>query len=47
MLASQRGYANLRLKLLPYPLEGRAETEVREIARAHYGTLLETLGAVR
>jgi hypothetical protein len=47
MLASQRGYANLRLKLLPYPLEGRAESEVREIAREHYGTLLETLGAVR
>ena len=33
MLASHRGYANLRLKLLPYPLEGRSELEVREIAQ--------------
>lgn len=46
-LAAQRGHDNLRLKIMPYPLEGRPEDEVREIARDHYQGLVETLGATR
>jgi len=47
MLASQRGHDDLRLKIMPYPIEGKPEDEVREIARDHYESLLETLGATR
>lgn len=46
-LAGQRGHTDLRVKLMPYPLEGRPEDEVREIARDHYESMLEALGAVR
>jgi hypothetical protein len=46
-LAGQRGHTDIRVKLLPYPLEGRLEDEVREIARENYDSLLDALGAVR
>jgi hypothetical protein len=47
ILASQRGQDNLRVKTLPYPLEGRPEAEVRMIAREHYLMLVTVLGATR
>ena len=46
-LAAQRGHDNLRVKLMPYPLEGRSEDEVRQIARDHYADLVATMGATR
>lgn len=46
-LAGQRGHEALRLKLMPYPLEGKPEEEVRQIARDQYTDLLATLEAVR
>jgi hypothetical protein len=46
-LAAQRGHDNIRVKLMPYPLEGRPEDEIRGIAREHYADLLATLGATR
>ena len=44
-MAANAGRAGLRVHVLPYPLESRPETEVREIAREHWPLLLETLGA--
>ena len=44
-MAANAGRAGLRVHVLPYPLESRPEAEVREIARAHWPQLLETLGA--
>jgi hypothetical protein len=44
-MAANAGRAGLRVHVLPYPLEARPETEVREIARQHWPLLLETLGA--
>lgn len=46
-LAGQRGHSDLRLKVMPYPLEGKSEDEVRKLARDHYEDLLAELGAVR
>jgi len=46
-LAAQRGHDNIRIKLMPYPLEGRPEDEVRQIARENYPGLVEALGATR
>jgi hypothetical protein len=43
-MAVNAGRAGLRVHVLPYPLESRPETEVREIARDHWPRLLETLG---
>jgi hypothetical protein len=44
-MAANAGRAGLRVHVLPYPLESRPEAEVREIARAHWPLLFETLGA--
>ncbi|HEY3097081.1 MAG TPA: hypothetical protein VGK05_09590 [Acidimicrobiia bacterium] len=44
-MAANAGRAGLRVHVLPYPLESRPEAEVREIARAHWPRLLDTLGA--
>ena len=44
-MAANAGRAGLRVHVLPYPLEARPEAEVREIAKAHWPLLLETLGA--
>ena len=43
-MAANAGRAGLRVLVLPYPLDTRPEREVREIARAHYASLLRTLG---
>ncbi len=44
-MAANAGRAALRVHVLPYPLESRTEAEVRVIAREHWVSLLETLGA--
>jgi hypothetical protein len=46
-LAAQRGHDNIRVKLMPYPLEGRPEDEVRKIARDQYEDLVAAMGASR
>ena len=43
-MAANAGRSGLRVHVLPYPLDTRPESEVREIARAHYRPLLRTLG---
>ena len=45
-MANNAGRQGLRVLVLPYPLETLPETEVREIAREHFPTLLEVLGVV-
>ena len=44
-MAANAGRVGLRVHVLPYPLESRPETDVRDIAREHWPLLLETLGA--
>ena len=44
-MAANAGRAGLRVHVLPYPLESRPESDVREIARDHWPRLLGTLGA--
>ena len=44
-MAANAGRPGLRVHVLPYPLETLTEREVREIARAHWPRVLETLGA--
>jgi hypothetical protein len=46
-LAKRSGRDDIRLHLLPFPLEGLPEDEVRRIARDHYPTLRELLGESR
>jgi hypothetical protein len=46
-LAAGDGYDELRVKLMPFPLEGRPEAEVRQLARENYESLLTVLEAVR
>jgi hypothetical protein len=46
-LAKHQGHHDLRLTLLPYPLEGQEEQYLREVARQYYPAMLETMGAVR
>lgn len=43
-MATNAGRSGLRVLALPYPLEPLPEREVREIAQAHRGELLRTLG---
>ena len=43
-MAANAGRSGLRVLALPYPLDTLPEREVREIARAHGGELLRTLG---
>ena len=43
-VAELEGHNRLRQVVLPYPLEGRPEDEVRTIAEDAYPTLLRTLG---
>ena len=47
MLATKGGRPDVRMVVLPYPLEGRKESEVREIARQYFDQALETFGAVK
>lgn len=44
-MAANGGRAGLRVHVLPYPLESRAEADVRQIARDHWEPFLETIGA--
>jgi hypothetical protein len=44
MLATRDGRGNLPMTVLPFPLETRPESEVRDIARQAYPSLLEALG---
>jgi hypothetical protein len=44
-LAAHHGFADLATVVLPYPLEGRPEQEVRSIAADAYPRLLVALGA--
>jgi len=43
-LAVHHGHPSLRVLVLPYPLEGRPDEEVRQIAADAYPRLLRTLG---
>jgi Fe-S cluster biogenesis protein NfuA len=45
-LAAQYGRPNLRFLVLPYPLDTRPETEVRDLARKCFPQLSEVLGIV-
>jgi hypothetical protein len=44
-MAANAGRPGLRVHVLPYPLETEAEQHVREVARAHWPLVLQTLGA--
>jgi hypothetical protein len=44
-MASHLGHPDLKLLVLPYPLEARAEAELVEIAERHYPAFLRLLGA--
>jgi hypothetical protein len=46
-LAAQYGRPNLRILVLPYPLDTRPEPEVRELARARFAELGQVLGVTR
>jgi hypothetical protein len=46
-MASFLGHANLKMLVLPYPLEGRPEAEIRAIGRDHYDRFLDLMGARR
>lgn len=43
-MARSLGHDELKHLVLPYPLEGRAEKEIREIAHEYYPRFLELLG---
>jgi hypothetical protein len=45
-MAAHAGHPSLRVLVLPYPLEGRPEEEVRQIAADAYPRLLRTLGVL-
>ncbi len=47
VLTEEGGRSEIRLKTLPYPLEGKSEEEVREVAREAYDSMLEVIGATR
>ena len=43
-MAKNAGRSGLRLLVLPYPLDTLPEHEVRQIAKDHFGGLLQALG---
>ena len=45
--ARAQGYPDMRLLVLPHPMESKPEAEVREIARARVVSLLALLSAGR
>jgi hypothetical protein len=45
-IAAHHGHPSLPMIVLPYPLEGRPDEEVRSIAAHAYGDVLVALGAV-
>jgi hypothetical protein len=44
-MAANAGRPNLRVHVLPYPLETEPEAAVRAVARQHWPKVLQTLGA--
>jgi len=46
-LSDKDGFDDIRIQLLPYPLEGRLEEDVRQVARDHFGSVLDRLGVIR
>ena len=46
VLSEEGGWSDIRMAILPYPLEGKPEDEVRQIARTAYPSLLASMGAV-
>jgi hypothetical protein len=41
--ATAKGYRDLRVHVLPHPMEGRPEAEVRAIVRARFSDLIRLL----
>ena len=46
-IARVEGHGDLRQLVFPYPLEGRPEAELRDIAAAWYPKFLDAIGAQR
>ena len=46
-MAANAGRAGLRVHVLPYPLEARPESELRQIADEYYPQALALLGVTR
>jgi len=46
-IARMEGHGDLRQLVFPYPLEGRPEAELRDIAGAWYPKFLDLIGAQR
>jgi hypothetical protein len=46
VLSEEGGWSDIRMTILPYPLEGKPEDEIRQIARQAYPSLLVSMGAV-
>ena len=46
-MAAHLGHRDLKVLVLPYPLEGRPESELREIADEYYPQALALLGVTR
>ena len=44
-IAARGGRSGLRVHVLPYPLNERAQEDVMPVAEQHFGPLLETMGA--
>ena len=45
--AAAQGYPDLRMLVLPHPMEARPEREVRTIARARFDDLIGLLATTR
>jgi len=45
--ARAHGYPAMRMLVLPHPMEGRSEAEVRAIARARLGEIVAALSETR
>lgn len=46
-MAGFLGHGNLKMLVLPYPLENRPEAEIRGIAAEHYARFVDLLGVTR
>lgn len=46
-IARMEGHADLKQLIFPYPLEGREEAYLREVAEAWYPKFLDMIGAQR
>jgi len=45
-IAAHHGHPSLPMVVLPYPLEGRPEEEVRQVAEDAFADILRALGAI-